>query len=115
MVAPVVVLVPVLASESALGAAGAGDLILLRRKLLLPLGVGLGDLVGQWFGRFFCQGFVSINRMSDVRESCNCGRGSARRARRPPDSRQDGGATKNRLVRQRLIRPEQQADAGALA
>src|SRR5271169_4689957 len=44
VVRPVVVLVPVLAGESALGAAGAGHLILLRSKLLPPLGVALGDL-----------------------------------------------------------------------
>src|SRR4029077_12100504 len=45
VVRPVIVLVPVLARESALGAAAAGDLILLRGQLLLPLGFGLGDLV----------------------------------------------------------------------
>src|ERR1700732_4113774 len=45
VVCPVVVLVPVLAGESALGAAAAGYLILLRSKLLLPLRFGLGDLV----------------------------------------------------------------------
>src|SRR5882762_1281006 len=45
VVRPVVVFVPVLAGESALGAAPAGNLILLRSELLLPLGFGLGDLV----------------------------------------------------------------------
>src|ERR1700737_2005032 len=45
MVRPIVVFVPVLAGKSALGAAAAGYLILLRGELLLPLGFGLGDLV----------------------------------------------------------------------
>src|SRR5882762_7813770 len=45
VVRPIVVFVPVLAGESALGAAAASHLILLRGKLLLPLGFGLGDLV----------------------------------------------------------------------
>src|SRR5450759_621239 len=50
VVCPVVVFVPVLAGESGLGAAGAGHLILLRSKLLPPLGFGLGDLVAEFFG-----------------------------------------------------------------
>src|SRR5260370_12279403 len=50
MVRPVVVFVPVLAGESGLRAAGAGHLILLRSKLLTPLGFSLGDLVGELFG-----------------------------------------------------------------
>src|SRR6202795_5257485 len=52
VVGPVVVFVPVLAGESALGAAAAGHLILLRSKLLLPLSFGLGDLVvlSEFFG-----------------------------------------------------------------
>src|SRR5208282_716745 len=47
VVRAVVVLVPVLAGESGLGAAGAGHLILLRSELLPPLAFGLGDLVAQ--------------------------------------------------------------------
>src|ERR1700674_2609744 len=52
VVRPVVVFVPVLAGESALGAAAAGHLILLRGELLLPLGFGLGDLgiLSEFFG-----------------------------------------------------------------
>src|SRR5450759_47672 len=49
VVRPVVVLVPVLAGEGALGAAGAGHLILLGSKLLPPLGLGLRDLVAEFF------------------------------------------------------------------
>src|ERR1700730_13281764 len=45
VVRPVVVFVPVLAGEGALGAAAAGHLILLRGQLPLPLAFGLGDLV----------------------------------------------------------------------
>src|SRR5258708_5701879 len=45
VIRPVVVFVPVLAGESALCAATAGHLILLRGELLLPLGFGLGDFV----------------------------------------------------------------------
>src|SRR5580698_7503602 len=44
MIGPVVVLVPVFPGESALGAAAARHLVLLGSKLLLPLGVSLGDL-----------------------------------------------------------------------
>src|SRR5580704_14426409 len=40
----VVVFIPVLASEGALGTAGTGYLILLRSKLLPPLGVGFSNL-----------------------------------------------------------------------
>src|SRR5260370_36023100 len=52
VVGPVVVFVPVLAGESALGAVTAGHLILLRSQLLLPLGFGLGDLfiLSEFFG-----------------------------------------------------------------
>ena len=66
VVRSVVVFVPVLAGESALGAAGAGHLILLRSKLLPPLGVGLGDLVGEFVGHVD----VSRNKMWKGRESC---------------------------------------------
>src|ERR1019366_5066908 len=50
VVRSVVVLVPVLAGEGALGAAGAGDLILLGSKLLPPFGLGLRDLVTEFVG-----------------------------------------------------------------
>src|SRR5258708_19774617 len=45
VVRPVVMFVPVLAGESALGAAAACHLILLRGELLLPLTFGLATLV----------------------------------------------------------------------
>src|ERR1019366_1066009 len=50
VVRSVVVLVPALAGEGALGAAGAGHLILLGSKLGPPLGLGLRDLVAEFVG-----------------------------------------------------------------
>src|SRR5208282_735922 len=78
VVGSVVVFIPVLAGEGALGATGAGYLILLRSELLPPLGVRLrdlfsgdlfpGDLVADLFGHLFSP----ENRMRNGRESCNC-------------------------------------------
>src|SRR5208282_947630 len=53
MVRPVIMLVPILAGESGLGAAGASDLVLLGSKLLAPLSVALLDFVGELFGHLF--------------------------------------------------------------
>src|SRR6266404_3725201 len=68
VVRPVVVFVPILSGESALGAATAGHLILLRGELLLPLGFGLGDLVilAEFFGHVVSPSI----RMKTERESC---------------------------------------------
>src|SRR5271157_6273101 len=47
VIRPVIVFVPVLAGEGGFGATLAGNLVLLGRQLLLPLLVGLLDLVGE--------------------------------------------------------------------
>jgi hypothetical protein len=66
------VLIPLLASESALGAAGASHLVLLRGELLLPLGIGLSDFLGELVGHSFVDhSRVSANEMKKRQESCN--------------------------------------------
>jgi hypothetical protein len=67
VVGSVIVLIPVLSGKGALGATAAGYLILLGSKLLLPLRVGFGDPVGEFFWHRF---YSPRNSLSNGRESC---------------------------------------------
>jgi hypothetical protein len=60
-------LVPILAGESGLGAAGASDLVLLGSKLLAPLGVGFPDFFRELFGHLFGHVVSPENKMKKER------------------------------------------------